>query len=601
MSREQHRYKGDARETGRPPIEAKTESRASSKHPDYNEDAAIGDPDRIAAELQNLPPLSTREKPQQDVEALQAALAKEAEFAPKLKERGVFGVLDGVSGGSNGGGLLASRIASGKVAEIMSYMPKDANAERARRSIEAAIQAAHQAVTEHKDGRPELKQMATTIDLVKTIDNGDGTFDVAYGHVGDSRIYVLDGETGQLRAETLDDGMAKFMLDQGKISRAEYDQVMSAPDKDSLPDHLQTAYQYRNMVTNAVGMPGQENIAVSTGILKLKKGDRMLLSSDGIHDNLTQDQIADIMRKGGGVKELADAAGAIASSGEGRAKPDDITGSVIEFGGEGREKGREAQEQNADQNRAAQLGQWKSEVDQAKAEIARLEALKQVATLPTRGKTGRADVMIGMDSGAINELMKLGGEKGVDKMIRDWKIFSLSREYQLTSQSVAERQQEAGLTGNQAQEQLAVQRQIIEWQKQVFDAARSSTAAMRGMVMGTSIQALEAVSQRMKAGEKPQDIMRQARESMDAAKAKSESLETLAKKNARLQEIAGEWHNLEGQKREEIAQAERSQMDQARRNLEAAAPPQEAQPQQPAQPQQQQPKKKGFFSRFFGG
>lgn len=576
------------------------ESRASSKHPEYNEDASIGDLDRIAAEQRNLPPLSTREQPQADVEALQAALAKEAEFAPKLKERGVYGVLDGVSGGSNGGGLLASRIASGKVAEIMSYMPMDANAERARRSIEQAIQAAHQAVSEHKNGRRELKQMATTIDLVKTIDNGDGTFDVAYGHVGDSRIYVLDGETGKLRAETLDDGMAKYMLDQGKISREEYDQVMGAPNKESLPEHLQAAYEYRNMVTNAVGMPGQETIPVTTGILKLKKGDRMLISSDGIHDNLTPDQIADVLRNGGSIKELADAAGRIASSGEGRAKPDDISGSVIDFGGEGRERGRETQAQNAGESNAAQLGQWKSEVDQAKSEIARLEALKQAASVPARGKSGRADVMIGMDAGAINELMKLGGEKGVEKMIRDWKIFSLSREYRLTANAIAERQKEAGLTGNQAQEQLALQRQIIEWQKQVFDAARSSTATMRGMVMGTSIQAMESVGQRMKAGEKPQDIMRQAREAMDAAKARSEALETLAKESARLEEIASEWHNLEGQKREEIAQAERSQMEVARRNLEAAAP-QEAQPQQPAQQPQQQPAKKPWYKRLIGG
>lgn len=600
MSREQHRYKGDARETGRPPIEVKTESRASSGHPEYNEDASIGDVARIKAERENPPPLKTA-NPDKDYAALAEASKKEEAHAAALKERGVYGVLDGVSGGSNGGGLLASRITSGKVAEIMSYMPKDANAERARRSIETAIQAAHQAVSEHKNGRPELKQMATTIDLVKTIDNGDGTFDVAYGHVGDSRIYVLDGETGKLRAETLDDGMAKEAMDQGQINREQYDQIMNAPDKASLPPDLQFLYQYRNMVSNAVGFPGKENINVATGILKLKKGDRMLISSDGIHDNLTADQIADVMRKGGGIKELADAAERIASSGEGRAKPDDITGSVIEFGGEGKEKGREAQEQNADQARVAQLGQWKSEVDQAKAEIARLEALKQAGNIPLRGKGGRADVMIGMDASAINELMKLGGEKGVDKMIRDWKIFSLSREYQLTSQTVAERQQEAGLTGNQAQEQLALQQQIIDWQKQVLDAARSSTAQQRGMVIGTSLKAMEVVGQRMKSGEKPEDIMRSAKEMIDAAKAKASSLESLARESARLQEIAGEWHSLEGQKREEIAQAERGQMDQARRNLEAAAPQQEAQPQQPAQQPQQPQKKKGFFSRFFGG
>lgn len=598
---DKHSYKGDVRDSGKAPIEAKTETRASSKHPDYNEDASIGDVARLKAERENPPPLKTSQ-PEKDLAALAEASAVEEQHAQALKEKGVHGVLDGVSGESNGGGLLASRIASGKMAEIMSYMPADADAERARRSIEAAIQAAHQAVSEYKQGRPELKQMATTAELVKTIDNGDGTFDVAYGHVGDSRIYVLDGETKKLRVETLDDGVAKEAMDTGQITREQYDQIMNAPDKKSLPPDLQFLYQYRNVVSNVIGMPGKEKIPVATGILKLKKGDRMLMSSDGIHDNLTADQIEEIMLQGGGIKELADAAGKIADSGQGRAKPDDITGSVIEFGGA--EKSKDAPTMSPEEAKQAQIRQFEQDVDQASKEIQRLEALKGAAGLKVPGKGGRSDVMLNMDGRAIQELLKMGGEKAVDKKIRDWKIFSLSREYQIAQQDVADRQKELGLSASQAKEQLALQQQVIDWQRQIYDAARSASPEGRGMMTGTSLKALDAVSERMKAGESPQEIMRKAKETTEQAKAKMDTLSVLDQEQGRLDEIADQWRQLEGEKRDEMAAAERSQMDAARQQLESAEPAarQEAQPQQPATDQgQQKPQpKKPWYKRLFG-
>jgi len=574
------------------------ESRASTGHPDRNEDAALGDAGRLAAEREKQPVIHSADTAK-DLEAVRKAGEKEMAAADDLKAKNVFGVLDGVSGrGSNGSGLVASRLASGKIAEIMSHMPADAGGERARRSIEAALGAAHQAVMEHKAGRPDLKEMATTADIIKLVDNGDGTFDVAYGHVGDSRIYVLDGETGRISCQTIDDGYAGHVLRDGKITREQYDQVMSAPGIDALPDNLKIFYKYRNMVSDVIGKNDEEP-RFSTGVFKAKKGDRILISTDGIHDNLTQEQLADIMRSGGGVGDVVAAAAKVAASGEGRAKPDDITAALIEVGAGSPERPAASPERREEPASPEQLKKWQREMEDAGVEIALLADLRRTAVKIERV---RGDLTLVGDVTAkdLEKIGRLGGVQGIDRRLRDWKAFSLSREYQLTKNEMEESRRETGLSPEQMRQEVARQQQILDWQRQVANIARASGG--QETLYGASPEAMASVHERMKVnGETAAQILKSAEAAMTEADRRIKAFKAVIGAEGRLKEIADQWRLVEEQRRADQAALEEQQRRAAKSELEASTDtPAKPEGRPERRPDATPAKKPGFWRRLFG-
>lgn len=603
-------YRGDSRDSGKRSIEVSTESMAASTHPDRNEDAAFADATQLERDM-NAPPALKTADTEGDQRMIAESARKQLELLPKLKEKNVFGVLDGVSGrGSNGSGAVASRLASGKMAEIMSHMPDDADAERAVRSIEAAIKAAHQAVMEYKSGRPDLKEMATTADLLKTVDNGDGTFDIAYGHAGDSRIYVMDGETGEIRCETVDDGMAGAAMREGQIDRAQYDQIMNAPDKASLPEDLQFYYQYRNVVDNVIGIDKPE-VRVSTGIIKAKKGDRILISSDGIHDNLTADQIAEVLRNGGGVKELAQAAYGIASSGEGRAKPDDITGTLIELGGERQEK-KASGEQESGRQTADQLQQWNREVDNASKEIAKLQRLKEVAEELNKPQINAGK---GVKIDEIRAIEQIGGVEGIEKLQREWKLYSLDRRKVLLQQDI----------GEQAMKDIQDTEKKVDDLQQMHLAALSVENRAKGrpeVALKPRMEVIMAV-ERMAKKEDPTALRERLSKEMKAARQQLASMEASNPQAQELKATIAELDRLQAEKMREMKQKEAAEAKKAREAIDNIAPAPSTpvrsrmarqmpvvtseqienmrQQQEPPAPNSPPKKKKGFFGKLFGG
>lgn len=571
-------FRGDSRERGRTPIEATMESRASSRHPGHNEDAALGDAARIRRELAKPPEINTSNK-DADLEAVRRAGKTEMEHAGALKERGVFGVADGVSGSKSGGaGLVASRLASAKVAEIMSSMPRDAGAEQALPSIESAIKQAHQAILEYRRGRRDLKEAATTMDVIKTVENADGTFDVAYGHVGDSRIYVFDPETGALDVKTMDDSMATLFLKGGEISgegktarvaprltREQYDRIVQADSADSLPDDLKMFFKMRNVITSAVGFPAPD-IKVQTGVFKVKRGERVLITTDGIHDNLTDAQIAEIMRGGAGVKELVEAASAIAESGRGRAKKDDITGVEVPLG-ESAGSGERPAAGRPQAMSPEQRSLTEEAIRDASAEVAALEDLKRFGLEADRAtKEGKATR--GFDFNDLQRIQQYGGIEGVDERIRDIKIYALSHEYQLLQNDVAARQREVGIDPAQAEKDLAEQKNIVDWQNQVIEAARQS-GTKGGLTMHgeTSAAAMLFVGERLKSGLSAAEVARRAEKLKVEAERKAETLAAASRDAARLAEIANEWRALAAEKQEARRRREQQRLAEARRDV----------------------------------
>ncbi|SRR5579885_2486913 len=118
---------------------------------------------------------------------------------------------------------------------------------------------------------------------------------MTYAHVGDSRIYLLRGE-GALKPLTRDDGFLSILLDEQIINDEDALRIEQATEPDQLSETEQEYFDKRNGITQALGDPQAPTIHCDQ--ITILPTDRILLCSDGIHDNLTNDELEAILRRG---------------------------------------------------------------------------------------------------------------------------------------------------------------------------------------------------------------------------------------------------------------------------------------------------------------
>lgn len=172
------------------------------------------------------------------------------------------------------------------------------------------------------------RYIATTAVLASVHEDTD-TVDryVNIAWAGDSRAYVF--RDGQLLYRTLDDGIAIYVPELAELypevpyeyQLQTYLETVHEPIDDSRLDRL---FTHRNVIENCLG--AGERPTIHTTQLSVTPGDKVLICSDGVHDNLTNDEIQAIVKNGGSVEALT--AAALARSRDDdhmRAKPDDIT------------------------------------------------------------------------------------------------------------------------------------------------------------------------------------------------------------------------------------------------------------------------------------
>lgn len=181
-----------------------------------------------------------------------------------LPEIGLYILADGM-GGARGGGL-ASRLAADTVAEEMLKVPKpDAS------SLMAAVETAHQRVRAQGLRDPELNGMGTT--LVAALIHED---EVAIVSVGDSRAYRFGGGS-----------LALITEDQTWV------QEVGIPL--GLSDAALRTHPMRHRLTMAVGIDADlESRYYGTA---LKSGTGVLLSSDGLHGLISDEELAAIVNR----------------------------------------------------------------------------------------------------------------------------------------------------------------------------------------------------------------------------------------------------------------------------------------------------------------
>lgn len=146
--------------------------------------------------------------------------------------------------------------------------------------------------------RTDGAQMAGTTDLattvaIATLCRQEHELRMFYAHVGDSRVYLLP-EEGPLRRLTTDDGLLGRLVENQMMSEEDARRIDQAMYASELTDLELSYFRHRGGITQALGGPLRPTIHIDSAPLAL--GDRVLLCTDGIHDNLTDEEIEKILR-----------------------------------------------------------------------------------------------------------------------------------------------------------------------------------------------------------------------------------------------------------------------------------------------------------------
>ena len=175
--------------------------------------------------------------------------------------------------------------------------------------------------------------LATTVAMAALCHRPDkNEFNMVYAHVGDSRVYLLRGDN-PLQRMTIDDGLLVKLIENEIISEEDSRRIDQAMRIEDLTDAELSYFRLRGGITQALGGPLPPEIHIDE--IPIAVGDRILLCTDGIHDNLTDLEIEGILRKSprnAAARRLVEHA--LLRSREERdltirAKPDDMTAIVL--------------------------------------------------------------------------------------------------------------------------------------------------------------------------------------------------------------------------------------------------------------------------------
>ena len=207
----------------------------------------------------------------------------------------VFAVADGMGG--HRGGEVASSMALDALRA--SFVGDDAAA------LIDAVQAANAAVYAYAGSNPEVAGMGTTVVAVGVV-RRDDTERLAVVNIGDSRIYLANASG--LRQVSEDHSLVEALVREGRLTE---DQAATHPQ--------------RNVVTRALGI--EAHVAVDAWELIPTPGDRLLLCSDGLFNELGPDEIAGLLGSEADPQRAVDALVAAANQ---RGARDNVSAVVVD-------------------------------------------------------------------------------------------------------------------------------------------------------------------------------------------------------------------------------------------------------------------------------
>ena len=221
-----------------------------------------------------------------------------------LGPKGVlFLVCDGM------GGAAAGEVASTMAVDSISGDMEAGGAtsrERFARCLRRAIECANERINVQSRINQNERGMGTTCTAVGLVDRT-----LLVGQIGDSRCYIL--RKGVLTQVTKDQSLAWQLIEAGAMTVEEA-----------------KSFEHANIILQALGV--QEKVDVVLSDVPLCRGDVVLVSSDGLHGPVTDEEMRDILLAEADPKKACEVLIAKALDREG---PDNISVVVARFEGDG--------------------------------------------------------------------------------------------------------------------------------------------------------------------------------------------------------------------------------------------------------------------------
>jgi len=201
---------------------------------------------------------------------------------------GSFGIFDGAGGMANGAD--SSNFCCSLIQEKIKTIPKNCSLEEGSRHLERISSEVQQAFLGNKD----ITGGGSTGTFGFLRQDETGSYQAVIANIGDSRAYMYRPGNNALTKLTTDHNIVEYYF--RKNGPDEVNRIQGILDEITSPDDLNATllplYQRRREITNFFGVNDSRlPFRAEIHSVDLQKGDMLLLTSDGIHDNLTTIEI----------------------------------------------------------------------------------------------------------------------------------------------------------------------------------------------------------------------------------------------------------------------------------------------------------------------
>lgn len=202
------------------------------------------------------------------------------------------------------GGHAAGEVASAMAVELLDY---DFHLRPTVEGLQRAVEEANRRILSDARETPEHFGMGTTLIAVGLTEDGDGVISPTLFNVGDSRAYQL--RDGALRQLSQDHSVAEEWVRMGRLTPEEA-----------------AVHPRRHQLTRTLGV--EESVDVDVVSVTASPGDRLLLCSDGLSNELSAETIAQLASAPIPLDEAVSSLVDAARSAGGR---DNISAILVEF------------------------------------------------------------------------------------------------------------------------------------------------------------------------------------------------------------------------------------------------------------------------------
>jgi protein phosphatase len=239
---------------------------------------------------------------------------KAASLQPEVRRHEIgprgtlFVVADGMGGAA--AGEVASAMATDTIYEhlVKTWNSEDeATPQRFAYRLKEAVEVANASIHAHAKAHPEVRGMGTTTTAAGVLNDH-----LYLTQVGDSRAYLIRG--GEAHQLTKDQSLMQRLVEAGELTEEEAAQS-----------------ERRNIILQALGPDAK--VKVDLTHQEVRRGDILVLCSDGLSGQVKKDEIAKIVTAAGG--DLSAACDQLIALANERGGPDNITVVIARFDGDG--------------------------------------------------------------------------------------------------------------------------------------------------------------------------------------------------------------------------------------------------------------------------